>query len=91
MCNTRWVENHNEIQRFVETLEELQLVQDCIITSSKALQFYRGVTSEFIFSMVTTNTLFSMTFPLFNILKSVSCGLVETVQHIETILNSLIR
>jgi len=41
MCDTRWVENHNRIQRFVEifkpiveTLEELQLVQD-INTSSK--------------------------------------------------------
>jgi hypothetical protein len=43
MCDTRWVENHNGIQRFVEifqpiveTLKELQLVQD-IYTSLKAL------------------------------------------------------
>jgi len=86
MCDTRWVENHNGIQRFVEifqpiveTLEKLQLVQD-INTSSKALQFYRAIiTSEFISSMVTSNTLFSMTLPLCKILQSVSCDLVEAV------------
>ncbi|XP_060881484.1 52 kDa repressor of the inhibitor of the protein kinase-like [Metopolophium dirhodum] len=96
MCDTRWVENHNGIQRFVEifqpiveTLEELQLVQD-INTSSKSIQFYRAiVTSEFILSMVTSNTLFSMTLPLCKSLQSVSCDLVEAVQHIETILNEL--
>ncbi|XP_025207736.1 zinc finger MYM-type protein 1-like [Melanaphis sacchari] len=98
MCDTRWVENHNGIQRFVEifqpiveTLEELQLVQD-INTSSKSIQFYRAiVTSEFILSMVTSNTLFSMTLPLCKNLQSVSCDLVEAVQHIETILNELIH
>jgi len=92
MCDTRWVENYNGIQRFVEifqpiveTLEELQLVQD-INTSSKSIQFYRAiVTSEFILSiMVTSNTLFSMTLPLCKSLQSVSCDLVEAVQHIET-------
>ncbi|XP_025419703.1 zinc finger MYM-type protein 1-like [Sipha flava] len=98
MCDTRWVENHNGIQRFVEifqpiveTLEELQLVQD-INTSSKSIQFYRAiVTSEFILSMVTSNTLFSMTLPLCKSLQSVSCDLVEAVQHIEKILNELIH
>ncbi|XP_025420314.1 zinc finger MYM-type protein 1-like, partial [Sipha flava] len=98
MCDTRWVENHNGIQRFVEifqpiveNLEELQLVQD-INTSSKSIQFYRAiVTSEFILSMVTSNTLFSMTLPLCKSLQSVSCDLVEAVQHIETILNELIH
>lgn len=85
MCDTRWVENHNGIQRFVEifqpiveTLEELQLVQD-INTSSKALQFYRAIiTSEFILSMVISNTLFSMTLPLCKNLQSVSCDVVES-------------
>jgi hypothetical protein len=98
MCDFRWVENYNGIQRFVEifqsiveTLEKLQLVQD-INTSLKALQFYRAiVTSEFILSMVTSNTLFTMTLPLCKSLQLVSCDLVEAVQHIEIILNELIH
>jgi hypothetical protein len=90
MCDTRRVENHDGIQRFVEifqpiveTLEHLQLVQYMNI-SSKALQFYRAiVTSEL--SIVTLNTLFSMTLPQCKILQSISCDLA--VQHIEIILN----
>jgi hypothetical protein len=46
MCDTQWVENHDGIHFFVEifqpiieTLEDLQLVQDMYI-SSTALQFF---------------------------------------------------
>jgi hypothetical protein len=98
MCETQLVENHNGIQSFVEifqpiveTLDELQLFQD-INTSSKALQFYRTiVTSEFILSMITSITLFTMTLPICKSLQSVSCDLVEAVEHIETKLNELIH
>lgn len=91
--NTKWTKltSTDIFLPIVETLEELQLVQD-INTSSKALQFYRAiVTSEFIISMVPSNTLFSMTLPLCKSLQSVSCDLVEAVQHTETILNELIH
>lgn len=67
MCDTRWVENLRFVQivqPIVESLEELQLVQD-INTLLKDHQFYRVIaTSEFIISMVTANNLFSMTLPL---------------------------
>lgn len=49
------------IQPIVETLEEVQLFQD-IETSSKALSLHRRITtSEFVISLATVNTLFSLT------------------------------
>ncbi|KAL4085323.1 hypothetical protein QTP88_027182 [Uroleucon formosanum] len=94
MCETRWVENHDGMLRFSEiykpivaTLEELQLFVD-IETSSKALQLYKCVTiSEFIISMITATTLFSITLPLCKILQSVKCDLSEAVDHVETVLS----
>ncbi|KAL5241561.1 hypothetical protein ACI65C_008971 [Semiaphis heraclei] len=96
MCETRWVENHDGMLRFSEiykpivaTLEELQLFVD-IETSSKALQLYKCVTtSEFIISMITATTLFSITLPLCKILQSVKCDLSEAVDHVETVLNEV--
>ena len=80
MCETRWVENHDGMIRFldiykpiVDTLDELQLCHD-IETSSKALNLYRSITtSEFVISLVTANTLFSLTLPLCRSLQSVTC------------------
>ncbi|KAL4122845.1 hypothetical protein QTP88_015112 [Uroleucon formosanum] len=96
MCETRWVENHDGMLRFSEiykpivaTLEELQLFVD-IETSSKALQLYKCVTiSEFIISMITATTLFSITLPLCKILQSVKCDLSEAVDHVETVLSEV--
>ncbi|XP_025420070.1 zinc finger MYM-type protein 1-like [Sipha flava] len=96
MCETRWVENHDGMLRFSEiykpivtTLEELQIFVD-IETSSKALQFYKCVTtSEFIISMITATTLFSITLPLCKILQSVKCDLSEAVDHVETVLSEV--
>ncbi|KAL4154001.1 hypothetical protein QTP88_001834 [Uroleucon formosanum] len=96
MCETRWVENHDGMLGFSEiykpivaTLEELQLFVD-IETSSKALQLYKCVTtSEFIISMITATTLFSITLPLCKILQSVKCDLSEAVDHVETVLSKV--
>ncbi|KAL4141924.1 hypothetical protein QTP88_004470 [Uroleucon formosanum] len=96
MCETRWVENHDGMLRFSEiykpivaTLEELQLFVD-IETSSKALQLYKCVTiSEFIISMITATTFFSITLPLCKILQSVKCDLSEAVDHVETVLSEV--
>lgn len=93
MCETRWVENHDGMLRFSEifkpiviTLEELQLFTD-IETSSKALQLYKCITtSEFIISLTTATTLFSITLPLCKTLQSIKCDLNEAVEHVETVL-----
>jgi len=82
MCEIRWVENHNGMIRFlnniykpiVGTLDELrtQLFHD-IETSSKALNLYRSITtSVFVISLVTANTLFSLTLSLCESLQSVN-------------------
>ncbi|KAF0765422.1 52 kDa repressor of the inhibitor of the protein kinase-like, partial [Aphis craccivora] len=96
MCETRWVENHDGMIRFldiykpiVDTLDELQLFHD-IETSSKALNLYRSITtSEFVISLVTANTLFSLTLPLCKSLQSVTCDLCEAVTFVETVLNEV--
>ncbi|XP_060869648.1 52 kDa repressor of the inhibitor of the protein kinase-like [Metopolophium dirhodum] len=96
MCETRWVENHDGMIRFldiykpiVDTLDELQLFHD-IETSSKALNLYRSITtSEFVISLVTANTLFSLTLPLCKSLQSVTCDLSEAVTFVETVLNEV--
>lgn len=41
--------------------------------------------------MGSSNTLFSMTLPLCKIVQSVSCDLIEAVQHTETRLNQIIN
>jgi hypothetical protein len=97
MCETRWVENYNDMLRFSEIfkpiiakLEELQLFVD-IETSSKALQLYKcETTSGFILSVITATELFSITLPLCKVnkvLQSVKCNLSEAVEHIETFLS----
>ncbi|XP_008182934.1 52 kDa repressor of the inhibitor of the protein kinase-like [Acyrthosiphon pisum] len=96
MIDTRWVENHDGMLRFSEifkpivaTLEELQLFVD-IETSSKALQLYKCVTaSDFIISMITATTLFSLTLTLCKMLQSVKCNLIAVVEHVEIVLSEV--
>ncbi|KAE9522168.1 hypothetical protein AGLY_017428, partial [Aphis glycines] len=97
MCETRWVENHDGIIRFfdiykpiVDTLDKFQLFHDTE-TSSKALNLYRSIiTNEFVISLVTANTLFSLTLPsLYKSLQSVTCDLSEAVTFVETVLNEV--
>jgi len=70
----------------VAILEKLQLFVD-IETTSKALQLYKRVTSEFIISIITT--LFSTTLTLYKILQSVECDFSEAVDHVETVLSEV--
>lgn len=70
-------------------MEELQLVRN-IATSSILLQLYKTILiSEFIVSLKTPNTLFSMTLPLCKNLQSTNCELVEAAEHIKTTINEL--
>lgn len=96
MCETRWVENHDGLIRFlemfkpiVEILEELTLVKD-IDTSSKAIQCLRSIiSSEFIISMLTASTLFTFTLPLCRILQTINFDLFTPIEHINTVINKI--
>ncbi|XP_008185833.1 zinc finger MYM-type protein 1-like [Acyrthosiphon pisum] len=96
MCETRWVENHDGLIRFTEiykaivnTLEELQSTRD-IETSSKALQLGKTIiTSDFVISMVSASTLFSLTLPLCKNLQSVNCDLTEAMEYVDTVLHEI--
>ncbi|VVC43735.1 Hypothetical protein CINCED_3A000952 [Cinara cedri] len=73
----------------VETLDDLQLFQDTE-TSSKALNLYRCITSSnFFVSLVTANTLFSITLLLCKVLQSVTCDLSEAVTYVETVVSEV--
>lgn len=96
MCETWWVENHDELIRLTEvykaivnTLEKQQLIGD-IETSSKVLQFGKTIiTREFVISLVTASILFSLTLPLYKNLQSVNCDLTKAMEYVDTLLHKI--
>jgi len=98
MCETRWVENHDALLRFIEiycpvlyTLEELENHHNSD-TSSKSSQLLNAIIkSEFVISLNVAGELFSLTLSLCKVLQKVNCDLYEAYEHIENISEILMK
>lgn len=90
MCETRWVENHDTLLRFVEiycpvlySLEELENHHNSD-TSSKSSQLLNAINkSEFVISLnLAGELLIYLILPLCKFLQKVNCELYEVCEHI---------
>lgn len=98
MCETRWVENHDALLRFIEiyypvvcTLEELENHHNSDTSSKSSLLLNSIIKSEFVVSLIVAGDLFSFTLPLCKVLQKVNCDLYEACENIENMSNILIR
>ena len=93
MCDTRWVERHESIARFVEmyvavvhALDELQNWPRNE-TSQKAHQLLSVITrGSFVLALVVAQTFFSHTLPLCSTLQKVDCDLAECCNYVKCVL-----
>lgn len=93
MCETRWVERHKSIYRFVEmyqpivhALEELECGarQE---TSKQAHQFLSVITrGSFVLALVVAEKCFSHTLPLCTALQKVDCDIAESCKFVTCVL-----
>jgi hypothetical protein len=92
LCQTRWIEKHDALLRFVDLYTPIVTCLESLATdsntetSSTASQLFHAVTqSEFVISVCVLKSLFSLTLPLSKNLQKVDCDLAEAnsnVQHI---------
>ncbi|CAG9830277.1 unnamed protein product [Diabrotica balteata] len=95
LCETRFVERHNSVLTFAEllhpivvSLEEISQTPQKI--SSSAASFLATVgKSDFIVSLFVCEKLFSLTLPLSVSLQEKNLDMVSTINHAETLLESL--
>ena len=93
MCDTRWVERHQSIARFVEmyvaivyALEELQNWPRNE-TSQKAHQLLSVIArGSFVLALVVAQKFFSHTLPLCLTLQKVDCDLAECCNYVQCVL-----
>lgn len=96
-CQTRWVESHDALQRFLELytpivrfLEDFEEHGMSSDTSSKASQLLSAITKpEFVVSLQVSGDLFSLTLPLCKFLQKIDCDLSQVCDHVKTVINVL--
>lgn len=96
-CQTRWVESHDALQRFLELytpivrfLEDFEEHGMSSDTSSKASQLLSAITKpEFVVSLQVSGDLFSLTLPLCKFLQKVECDLSEVCDHVKNVIDVL--
>lgn len=95
-CQTRWVESHDALQRFLELytpiirfLEDLEEGTHSD-ASSKASQLLSAITKpEFVVSLQVASQLFSFTLPLCKFLQKIDCDLSQACDYVDDIINIL--
>lgn len=94
LCETRWIEKHDAVLRFVELYKPIvtcleDLTKDCNTeTSSTASQLVNTLTkSEFVVAACVLKTIFSLTLPLSKNLQKVDCDLAEANSNVQYILD----
>lgn len=96
-CQTRWVESHDALQRFLELyvhivqfLEYLEEEAASSDTSSKASQLLNAITKpEFVVSLQICSDLFSLTLPLCKFLQKIDCDLAQACDHVKNVIDVL--
>jgi len=96
MCDTRWVERHESISRFVEmytpvvhALEELE-ESARVETSKQAHQLLNVITrGSFVLAVIVAEKFFAHTLPLCTALQKVSCDLAECCGFVKYVIQVL--
>ena len=94
LCETRWVERHDSVVRFLELyrpiLRSLEALEENghAETSAKAAQLLDTMNqSQFVVCLHVVKELFCLTLPLCKTLQSVDCDLAAACRHVETVLS----
>lgn len=96
MCETRWVENHNGLNRFyesfvpiLETLEMFENDPDPALASTAAQLSKSMLSSSFVVSLITASTVFAYTLSLCKNLQHPACDLSSALEHIEDVVEEI--
>ena len=98
LCETRWVERHNSVLQFRDSLEIIVHALEIITswddrdTSSKAKTLLSAVTDpEFIVAICSISDPFIVTMPLSKALQTEGLDLIEAGRHVNRIIDVLQR
>lgn len=95
LCETRWIDRHDAILTFVDSLPFLHQVLESIANSdaangSNAFSFMHSIlSSEFIISVVILADVFALTLPLAKRLQAVNIDVLKAMSLVDAILKTL--